>query len=83
MEEKSVEVVLSGPIPYPSMTNIAFSRMYAFHDWVNQNLSGGARYVNNFNGFWDQPGLFLANGYRLNDKGIEALQRNILNLLQD
>ena len=40
MEEKSVEVVLSGPIPYPSMTNIAFSRMYAFHDWVNQNLSG-------------------------------------------
>ena len=78
MEQKGVQVVLSGPIPYPRMDNTTFSRMFAIHEWlINQELSHNVIYVNNVLSFWDKPKLFAKTGTRLSDSGNIILTKNI------
>ena len=78
MKLRKVQVVLSGPIPYPRMANSTFSRMLAVHDWLmSLELSPSVTYVNNFDSLWQKPGLFAKTGTRLSDNGNIILKRNI------
>ena len=81
MKQSGIEVILSGPIPYPAMTNLSFSRMYAFHTWLQEQK---VSYVSNFGEFWDNSiDLFLDDGFTLSNKGILTIERNISACLQD
>ena len=78
MEQRNMQVVLSGPIPHPKMDNTTFSRMLGVHEWlINQKLSNNTVYINNFDSFWEKPKLFIKNRVGLSDSGNIVLKKNI------
>ena len=77
MAQRGIEVTLSGPIPYPAMTSVSFSRMSAIHRWLKCTLPKDVIYINNFDIFQEDPGLFTENGFTLNDSGNITLSGNI------
>ena len=77
MEQRHIEVILSGPIPYPAMTSMSFARMSAIHRWLKCALPENVTYVSNFDAFQEDPGLFMENGFTLNDTGNITLKCNI------
>ena len=78
LQERCINFSLSGPIPYPSMSNESFSRVCAINRWLaNMSRKMGFHFIDNFSNFWGKRQLFEQNSNRLNILGQTTLLYNI------
>ena len=72
--EKGVPVILSGPVPYPSLSNQAFSRALAINEWLTDFcMENEIVFLDNFGFSSCKENCFMRNGNELNKRGSDML----------
>ena len=71
---KGITLTLSGPVPYPSLSNEAFSRAYAINQWLFDFCTDNEiLLVNNFSFISCPDNLFMNKGRELNQRGSDMI----------
>ena len=72
------EILISGPVPLPTMNSEQFSRLLAINLWlIKWTSEEGICFTDNFDLFWKKPYLFHKDGKTLNTLGSVVLTNNI------
>ena len=69
---------MSGPIPYPSLPNTAYSRAYSINDWlIDFCTDNDVLFIDNLTSLSNNMQLFHQKGYELNQTGSETIGKVI------
>ena len=78
MKDLDKNLVVSGPIPFKSMSSETFSRVCALNSWLETRAEElGITFINNFDLFWGSKNLHQEDGRSLNALGSCVLSNNI------
>uniref|UniRef100_A0A9J8AG05 SGNH hydrolase-type esterase domain-containing protein n=1 Tax=Cyprinus carpio carpio TaxID=630221 RepID=A0A9J8AG05_CYPCA len=71
-------IIMSGPLPTYRRGHERFSRLFALNEWLlSRCKEQKLLFVNNWNVFWERPGLFRADGLHPSRVGAELFLDNI------
>ena len=75
---QNITLIISSPIPYPSLTNHAFSRAYSINNWlIDFCVENDITLIDNFYSLAKDKELFTHSGYELNPTGSQMIGKVI------
>ena len=79
---QNVNLVISGPIPYPSLANSAYSRACTINNWlIDFSTDNDILFIDNLTSLSRNKYVFKENGYELNPTGCEMIGKVIFETL--
>ena len=75
---QNISLIISSPIPYPALTNRAFSRAYSINNWlIDFCIDNDIPLIDNFHSLSNNRQLFTYDGYELTLTGAKMIGKII------
>ena len=75
---QNITLIISSPIPYPALTNRAFSRAYSINNWlIDFCVDNDIPLIDNFHSLSNSRQLFTHDGYDLTHIGSKMIGKVI------